>query len=36
MCDVTIKPHENPNILVLMDLSSPNFDGGSRTTWGFL
>jgi hypothetical protein len=33
---VMAKPHENPNILDLIDLSSLNFDGGSRNTWGFL
>jgi hypothetical protein len=30
------KPHENSNILDLMDSSSPNFDNGSRSTWGFI
>jgi hypothetical protein len=30
------EPDENLNILVPMDLSSPNFDGGSKNIWGFL
>jgi hypothetical protein len=32
---VTAEPHENSNILDLMDSSNPNFDGGSRSMWGF-
>jgi hypothetical protein len=28
------EPHENSNILNLMDSSNLNFDGGSRSTWG--
>jgi hypothetical protein len=31
-----MKPHENLDILVLMDLLSPNFDDGSKSAWGFL
>jgi hypothetical protein len=27
---VTAEPHENSNILNLMDFSNPNFDGGSK------
>jgi len=33
---VTTEPHENLNILDLMDSSNPNFDGASRSMWGFL
>ncbi len=33
---MTAELHENSNILDLMDLSNPNFDGGSRSMWGFL
>jgi hypothetical protein len=33
---VKVEPHENPDILVLMDLSNLNFDDGSRNAWGFL
>jgi hypothetical protein len=33
---MTAEPHENSNILNLMDSSNPNFDGGSRNMWGFL
>jgi hypothetical protein len=29
------EPHENLNILYLMDSSNPNFDDGSRSMWGF-
>jgi hypothetical protein len=32
---VTAKPHENSNILDLMDSLSPNFYDGSRNMWGF-
>jgi hypothetical protein len=32
---VTAEPHENSNILDLMDSSNPNFNGGSRSMWGF-
>jgi hypothetical protein len=32
---VTAKPHENSNILDLMDSSIPNFDDGFRNMWGF-
>jgi len=32
---VTAELHENSNILDLMDSSNPNFDGGSRSMWGF-
>jgi len=32
---VTAEPHENSNILYLTDSSNPNFDGGSRSMWGF-
>jgi hypothetical protein len=28
------EPHENSNILDLMDSSNPNFDDGSRSMWG--
>jgi hypothetical protein len=31
---MTSEPHEN-SILDLMDSSNPNFDGGSRSMWGF-
>jgi len=31
-----VEPHENSDILILMDLSSLNFDGGPRSTWEFL
>ncbi len=31
---VTTEPHENSNILDLMDSSNPNFDGGSKSMWG--
>jgi hypothetical protein len=31
---VIAKPHENPDILNLMDSSRPNFDGGSKSMWG--
>ncbi len=33
--EVTAEPHENSNILDLMDSSNPNFDDGSRSKWGF-
>jgi hypothetical protein len=33
---MTTKLHENMDILVLMDLLSPNFNDGSRNAWGFL
>jgi len=33
---MTVEPHENSNILNLMDSSNPNFDGGSKSMWGFL
>jgi hypothetical protein len=33
---MTAELRENPDILVLMDLSSPNFDDGSRSARGFL
>ncbi len=33
--EVTAEPHENSNILNLMDSLNPNFDGGSRNMWGF-
>jgi len=29
------EPHENSNILDLMDSSNLNFDSGSRSMWGF-
>ncbi len=32
---VTAEPHENSNILDLMDSSNPNFDGGPRSMWEF-
>jgi hypothetical protein len=32
---MTAKPHENSNILNLMDSLNPNFDDGSRNMWGF-
>ncbi len=32
---VTAEPHENSNILDLMDSSNPNFDGGSKNMCGF-
>jgi hypothetical protein len=32
---VTTEPHENSNILDLIDSSNPNFDGGSKSMWGF-
>ncbi len=32
---MTAEPHENSNILDLMDSLNPNFDGGSRSMWGF-
>jgi len=32
---VTAEPHENSNILDLMDSSNRNLDGGSRNMWGF-
>jgi hypothetical protein len=28
------EPHENSNILDLMDSSNPNFDDGSKSMWG--
>jgi hypothetical protein len=31
-----VEPHENSNILDLMDSSNPNFDGESISMWGFL
>ncbi len=31
---VTMEPHENSNILDLIDSSNPNFDGRSRSMWG--
>jgi len=31
----TVELHENSNILVLMDLSNLNFDGGSEIHEGF-
>jgi hypothetical protein len=33
---VTAEPHENSNILDLMDSSNPNFDDGFGSMWGFL
>jgi hypothetical protein len=33
---VTTEPHENSNILDLMDSLNFNFNGGSRSMWGFL
>ncbi len=30
---MTAEPHENSNILDLMDSSNPNFDGGYRSMW---
>jgi hypothetical protein len=33
---VIIEPHENSNILDLMDSSNPNFDDGSKSMWGVL
>jgi hypothetical protein len=33
---VTAKPHENSNVLDLMDSLNPNFDDGSKNMWGFL
>ncbi len=32
---VTAEPHENSNILDLMDSLNPNFDNGSRSMCGF-
>ncbi len=32
---VTTEHHENSNILDLMDSLNLNFDGGSRSMWGF-
>jgi hypothetical protein len=32
---MTAEPHENSNILDLMDSLNPNFNGGSRSMWGF-
>jgi hypothetical protein len=32
---MTTELHENSNILNLMDSLNPNFDGGSRSMWGF-
>ncbi len=32
---VTAEPHENSNILDLMDSLNPNFDGRSISMWGF-
>jgi hypothetical protein len=32
---VTAEPHENSNILDLMDSLNPNFDDGSKSMWGF-
>jgi hypothetical protein len=32
---VTTEPHENSNILDLMDSLNLNFNGGSRSMWGF-
>jgi hypothetical protein len=31
---MTAEPHENSNIVDLMDSSNPNFDSGSRSMWG--
>jgi hypothetical protein len=30
------EPHKNSNIFDLMDSSNPNFDGGSKSSGGFL
>jgi hypothetical protein len=30
------EPHENSNTLDLIDSSNLNFDGGSKSMWGFL
>jgi hypothetical protein len=30
------EPNKNPNILVLMDSSNPNFDDEFKNAWGFL
>jgi len=32
---VVTEPNGNLEILILMDLSSPNFNDGSISTWGF-
>ncbi len=32
---VTAEPHENSNILDLMDSSNLNFDSGFKSMWGF-
>jgi hypothetical protein len=32
---VKVELHENSNILDLTNSSNPNFDGGSRSMWGF-
>jgi len=33
---VTAEPHENSNTLDLIDSLNLNFDGGSKSMWGFL
>jgi hypothetical protein len=33
---VTTEPHENLDTLDLINSSSLNFDGGSKSMWGFL
>jgi hypothetical protein len=33
---MTVEPHENLNILDLMDMSNLNFDNGCKSMWGFL
>ncbi len=32
---VTAEPHDNSNIVDLMDSSNLNFDDGSKSMWGF-
>jgi len=32
---VTAEPHENSNVLNLMDSSNPNFDSEFKRMWGF-
>jgi hypothetical protein len=33
---MTAEPHENSNILDLMESSNLDFDGGFKSMWGFL
>jgi len=36
MCGNDGELHESSDILILMDSSNFNFDGGYKNTWGFL